>query len=170
MMITSFYDKYRMRGFDFFNYVTCPTRFWLQHKNIAGNFDENENVKIGKIIDSSSFLRNKKELIIDGLCQIDFISNKDGLEIHEIKKGNKISEPQVLQVQYYMKILKEITNENVSAYIHLVQIRKKVKISYDEEKINKTLSQMIRLIDDECPKPKRIPVCKGCSYAELCWS
>ncbi len=170
MMITSFYDKYKMKGFDFFNFATCPTRFWLQHKNIEGNFDENEHVKIGKFIDNNSFLRNKKELIIDGLCQIDFISNKNGLEIHEIKKGNKISEPQILQVQYYMKILKEITCENVNAYIHLVQARKKIKIVYDEEKINNALNRMDKLIDGECPKPKRIPICKGCSYAELCWS
>ena len=170
MMRTSFYDKYRIKGFDFFNYGTCQTRFWLQHKNIFGNFEENEHVKIGKVLDSHSFLRNKRELIIDGLCQIDFISLKQNLEIHEIKKGKSISEPQILQVQYYMKILKELTEEVVIGYIHLIQIKKKVKIEYDEAKINNTLTVMKTILDNPCPKPVKIPICKGCSYAELCWS
>ena len=170
MMRTSFYEKYRIKGSDFFNYATCQTRFWLQHKNILGNFEENEHVKIGKVLDSHSFLRNKKELIIDGLCQIDFISLKQNLEIHEIKKGKSISEPQILQVQYYMKILKELTEEEVIGYIHLIQIKKKIRIEYDEVKINNTLSVMKTVLDNPCPKPVKIPICKGCSYAELCWS
>ena len=170
MMTTSFYDKYKIKGFDFFNFATCKTRFWLQHKNIAGNFSDNEHVQIGKILDSYSFQRNKRELIIDGLCQIDFISQHDKLEIHEIKKGKEISGPQILQVQYYMKILKELTEVDVLAYVHLVQVKKKIQVEYDEDNVNKSLEEMINLLDQKCPEPKRIPICKGCSYAEMCWS
>jgi len=170
MMTTSFYDKYKIKGDDFYNYGTCKTRFWLQHKNISGNFEDNEHVQIGKVLDKYSFMRNKKELIIDGLCQIDFITKNNVLEIHEIKKGKSVSEPQILQVQYYMKILKELTEENVKGYIHLIQIKKKIEVEYDEEKIDKVILDMKNIIDNECPKPVRIPICKGCSYAEVCWS
>lgn len=169
-MITSSYDKYSIKGGDFFNYGTCKTRFWLQHKNIYGNFEDNEHVQIGKVLDKYSFMRNKKELIIDGVCQIDFISKNKTLEIHEIKKGKDISQPQIYQVQYYIKILKEITEEPVRGYIHLVQVRKKVEVNYDEDAIDKIIADMKNIIDSECPKPARIPICKGCSYAEMCWS
>lgn len=170
MMTTSFYDKYKIRGLDFFNFATCKTRFWLQHKNIAGNFSENEHVQTGKILDSYSFQRNKRELIIDGVCQIDFISQHDKLEIHEIKKGKEISEPQILQVQYYMKILKELTEQEVLAYIHLVQVKKKIQVEYNEDILDRAIEEMLYLLDKKCPEPKRIPVCKGCSYAEMCWA
>lgn len=170
MTITYSYDNYRIKGEDFFNYYTCKTRFWLQHKNISGDFSNNEHIKIGKFLDSYSFLKNKKELIIDGVCQLDFIKKTDKLEIHEIKKGKNISEPQIMQVEYYIKILKELTDMEVVGYIHLVQIRKKFQIEYDENKINITLQEMTKILDGNCPKPLKIPVCKGCSYMEICWS
>lgn len=170
MMTTYSYKKYNIKGLDFFNFATCNTRFWLQHKNIYGNFSENEHVQVGKVLDSYSFLRNKKELIIDGICQIDFISKNNVLEIHEIKKGKSISEPQILQVQYYMKILSEITEQEVVGFIHLVQVRKKIKVEQNSEKVDAKILEMNRILDGACPKPVKIPVCKGCSYQELCWS
>ena len=75
-----------------------------------------------------------------------------------------------MQVQYYMKILKELTEQDVLAYIHLVQVKKKVQVKYNENVLNRAIEEMINLLDEKCPEPKRIPVCKGCSYAEMCWA
>lgn len=65
----------------------------------------NENVKLGKILDESSYIRENKHIEIDGTINIDFIH--DYKVLHEVKKSRKIEEAGIWQVKYYLYYLKQ---------------------------------------------------------------
>lgn len=159
------------RGSDIFNYYSCKTRFWLARKNISGDYSNSDHIQIGKLLDSETFKRNKKSVIIDGQCQIDFVQQGDSLEVHEIKKGRYASKPQIMQVKYYMHILNALTGEKIRGFIHLPQVRKKIAVDPDDDgELSYALNDMENISNGPCPKPEAIPIFKGCSFREICWS
>ncbi len=170
MMILLFDEKFRISGESFFDYFSCKTRLWMESRNIDGDFDSNEHIKLGKFIDESTFKREKHTLQIPGICSIDFIKTDTGfLEIHEVKKGKKVSKPQIMQTMYYIYILNEITGKECVGFLHLPEARKKIEIKLNEELIRGSLQEISEVINNDCPKPEIKAICRGCSYNHMCW-
>ena len=168
-MIASLSDIGGIKGEYLFHYYSCHTRLWLYHRNVSGNAS-NEHMKIGDFIDGKSFQRDRKRLIIDNVCAIDFIREKDSFEVHEIKKGKSRNEAQEMQVLFYMYVLKRILNGEIKGFIHYPQVRKVREVYPDYNKVTSAIDKIKSIINGECPRPVRIPICHGCSYAEVCWS
>lgn len=170
MLTTLFSDNYEgIAGYHFFHYGSCPTRLWLFHRNVEVGLD-NDHIRIGKHLDEITHIRNKKRLVIPGLCSIDYLEKGDSLEIHEIKKGDKISDAHKYQVLYYLEVVSDITGMKIKGFIHYPTVKKVVEVERNTELIEKTYHEIYSLISGPCPSPERIPICRGCSYAEMCWA
>ena len=85
-------------------YFICKTKLWLFSHNIQLE-DEHENVKLGKFLHETSFKR-EKDFLIDNLINVDFIKITDSVEIHEVKKSQKMNLANEYQLLYYMFYLK----------------------------------------------------------------
>ena len=85
-------------------YFVCKKKLWYFINNITME-QESELVGIGKLIDETSYRREKKHILIDENISVDFL--KDWKVVHEVKKSRKIEEASEWQLKYYIWLLKE---------------------------------------------------------------
>jgi CRISPR-associated exonuclease Cas4 len=134
---------------------------------------ESELVSMGKLLHSKSYKEEKKEYTIDNLISIDFIKKSDYLELHEVKKSNKMEKSHEYQLLYYMYYLKhEKGIENIKGIINYPKIRKKVAIVLDESKereLMDIIENIGNIINNDSPKPSKMKICRKCAYYEFCW-
>lgn len=90
-------------GIMVYYYKICHKRLWYMRKGLDME-QESELVSIGKMIDESSYSREKKHIMIDNIINIDFL--KDWDVIHEVKKSDKLEEASILQIKYYIYVLR----------------------------------------------------------------
>ena len=153
-------------------YFICKTKLWLFSHNIQLE-DESENVKLGKILHEDSYKR-EKEFLIDNLINVDFIKLTDCVEIHEVKKTQKMEKSHVYQLLYYMYYLKnEKDIENIKGFLDYPKNRKKTEVfltNEDEIKLLKIIEDIHKINVNEMPKPKKSKICRKCAYFEFCFS
>ncbi len=159
----------RIGGYHFFHYGSCKTRLWLYHRNVEVGMD-NDHIRMGKYLDETTLSRGKKNLTISGLCAIDYILEGDRLEVHEIKKGRVAAESHRLQVLFYLELVYELLDMEPIGYIHYPEIRQVIAVERDPQQVDMAFNQIVQIVNNECPKPVSIPICRGCSYQEMCWA
>ena len=153
-------------------YFICKTKLWLFSHNIQLEH-ESENVKLGKILHEDSFKR-EKDFLIDNLINVDFIKITDCVEIHEVKKTQKMDlshEYQLLYYMHYLKNEKDITN--IKGFLDYPKSRKKKEIfltSKKEEELIKIIEDIKNINSNNMPKPIKSRICKKCAYFEFCFS
>ena len=64
-------------------YFICERKLWYFINEISME-QNNELVSIGKILDETTYTREKKNIMIDNTINVDFIKN--GAILHEVKK------------------------------------------------------------------------------------
>lgn len=133
---------------------------------------ENENVKIGKIIDETTYAQEEKHITIDNVVNIDFIRQK-GI-VHEIKKSRKIEEAGIWQVKYYLYYLKCKGLSGIKAKIDYPLLRQTldIELSEDDEEKIKNILQEIEVITGGAIPPladEKIRICRSCAYHDLCY-
>lgn len=121
-----------------------------------------ENVQLGKLLDESSYNRDKGQVMIDETVNIDFI--KDWKVLHEVKKSKAIEEAGIWQLKYYMYFLKQkgiIIEKGVVDYPKLRQRETIFLTTEDERKIEKILVD-IEITTSSLKPPTMIdkPLCK----------
>ncbi|MFW6015962.1 MAG: CRISPR-associated protein Cas4, partial [bacterium] len=89
-------------GVMIYYYFICKKKLWYFYKNLNME-QENELVKIGKLIDETSYSREKKNILIDNI-NVDFLNQWK--VIHEVKKSRKIEKASIWQIKYYIYILR----------------------------------------------------------------
>lgn len=111
-------------GIMIYYYFICQRKLWYFLNEI--NMEQNsELVSIGKIIDETTYSREKKGILIDNTINVDFIRN--GAVLHEIKKTKSIEEAGIWQIKYYMYYLEKRGVKSVQAQIDYPLIRKTKK-------------------------------------------
>ena len=151
-------------------YFICKRKLWYFIHEI--NMEQNsELVSIGKLLDETSYTREKKSILIDGTINIDFIKNKAVL--HEVKKTKAIEEAGIWQVKYYMYYLEKRGVENVRAKIDFPLLRESREINL-EDNDREILENVIKSIEDIKiqEKPAELihsKICKKCAYYDLCY-
>lgn len=147
----------------------CNRKLWLFSHNITMEHNS-ENVSIGKEIDSNSYSRQEKHLMIDGTVNIDFI--KDGI-VYEIKKSSKQKAMAVNQIKYYLYTLKQkgITAPKGILCIPEERQREEVYLSDEDiEFIEKRLMEIQDILNNtKMPEVIQVKACKSCSYHDLCY-
>ncbi len=161
-----------IRGVEVYYYEVCPTKLWLFSKGLSREY-ESQLVVLGKILHEKHFKRRLKNVLLDEMVSIDFISYGDRILIHEVKRSDVLEEADRLQVQYYILHLLSKGVEKVYGVIHYPKRKRKVKVWLDKEGF-KRLKDALRKIEeikssDEMPTPKWKKICSKCSYFEFCW-
>lgn len=157
-------------GIMIYYYFVCKRRLWYFINQI--NMEQNsELVQIGKIIDETTYTKEKKQILIDNTINIDFIKN--GAVLHEVKKTKSIEEAGIWQIKYYMYYLENKGVENVKAKIDFPLLRESKEIILEDDD-RKVLDNIITNIEEiaRMEKPLDIinsKICKKCSYFDLCY-
>ena len=150
-------------------YFLCKRKLWLFNKGISLEH-ENENVQIGKIIDETSYIKERKHILLDDSINIDYI--KDGI-VYEIKKSNKEKQMAVNQIKYYLYILNKNNFENTKGILNIPKERVTEEVILTQEdavNIEDNLQQIKKILNQEkAPQTINKPACKSCAYFEFCY-
>lgn len=162
-----------VRGTQVNYYFVCRTKLWLFSHGIQME-RESDLVALGFLLHEYSYEGREKNVIIDDLIAVDFMQNGEVLEIHEVKKSDKMEKAHEMQTLYYLYFLKKRKGiERVKAVISYPKLRKKKELSLDkqaEKELEKVLEDIKRVVRGWLPKPERKPICRRCAYYELCFS
>lgn len=162
--------KVKITGVMIYYYFICSRKLWYFINEI--NMEQNsELVSLGKILDETSYIREKKEILIDNTINIDFIN--DGAVLHEVKKTKAIEEAGIWQIKYYMYYLQQRGITKVQAEIDFPLLRETKEITLEKEDIE-ILEKVIKNIEEiaKQEKPPQIlenKICKKCAYFDLCY-
>ena len=156
-------------GMLFEYYHICRRKVWYTANGISLEA-ENEDVQIGKLIDSGSYDREKKHIMIDDRACIDFMRDST---VYEIKKSSAQKESAIAQIKYYLYVLRqkgvEVTGE---LRVPAEKYTEKVELgAEDVQSIEEELLAIEELITSE-NAPERIAntgVCRKCAFYELCY-
>ncbi|WP_448588273.1 CRISPR-associated protein Cas4 [Thermocrinis sp.] len=162
----------KFKGTQVAYYVICPRKLWLFTKGITME-KESEYVKLGKILDETSFGREREESFPYEPVNIDFFTDEEGLVIHEVKHSPALEEAHLLQVKYYMYYLKKKGIKVSHAILHYPRSKVLKEVFFepeDEKVIEDALRNMEKIINLQSP-PELIkkPYCKKCAYWEFCY-
>ena len=151
-------------------YFICKRKLWYFINEI--HMEQNsELVAMGKILDETSYTREKKSILIDNQINIDFIAN--GAVLHEVKKTKAIQEAGEWQIKYYMYYLEKRGVKNIEAKMDypLIKQTKEVMLIEKDREILEEAEKEIELIaqSKEIPKKLNAKMCKKCSYYDLCY-
>lgn len=151
-------------------YFICKRKLWY-FKNDVNMEHTSELVGMGKLIDESSYNRERKNILIDETINVDFL--KEWKIIHEVKKSRKLDEAAKWQLKYYIWVLRNKGVEIEKGILDYPLLRKREEIlltRVDEEELMEVLQQIQYIINMDLP-PGVInkAFCKKCSYYELCY-
>ena len=152
----------------------CERQTWLfAHGLDFENITPNDHVIIGKLIDETSFSREKRRRIILEDSVIDFIRYNKEIIVHEVKKSMSFKEVHAWQVKYYIYLLRKHGLNARIGIIHYPKYKRKIEITYtegDEKEIEKSLKKLDCILEHSIPPPPiNKPCCKKCSYYEFCY-
>lgn len=74
----------KITGMLIYYFFVCKKKLWYFSHKITME-SKNEDVLLGKLLDTNSYKKNEKHINIDNIINIDFIKNSK--ELHEIKKN-----------------------------------------------------------------------------------
>lgn len=151
-------------------FFVCQRKLWFFSKDLNMENDS-DLVGMGKLIDETSYSREKKNIMIDESINIDFL--KDWKVIHEVKKSRKLDEASKWQLKYYMWLLNENGVNIQKGILDYPLLRKREEIFLNEDdkarlqSIVKEIKDIISL--DIPPEINNKSICKKCAYYELCY-
>ena len=152
----------------------CPRQAWLMSRNLTAD-QHTAFLEIGRLISETSFLKEKKEIFLaDMHAKIDMITKKDGdLFVCEIKKSSRTLNTGILQLKYYLYLLKE-KGLNYKGIIKIPKERKSMEIELTDKDIS-IIEEKLKLSTDILaketpPKAKRLNICPKCAHFEFCWA
>lgn len=160
----------QITGLMVYYYFVCKRKLWYFVNKI--NMEQNsELVSMGKILDETSYQREKKSILIDNQINIDFIQN--GAILHEVKKTKAIEEAGEWQIKYYMYYLEQKGVKNIEAkvdYPLLKQTKEVFLTEEDRELLQKAIKDIKEIVkSDKIPSKLDTKICKKCAYYDLCY-
>lgn len=164
--------EFQITGTLIWYYYICKREVWLMARHLVPD-QEDENLKIGKLIGENSYSRDKKEINL-GNAKIDLIRTENGqLIVGEVKKTSRFIESASQQLLFYLLQLNEM---GIEAKGELMIPEEKQKYSIELTTENKAelieaIEDIKRIINNDYPPPAaKIRYCRSCAYNEFCWS
>lgn len=163
-------DAVPVRGTEVAYYAVCPRKCWL-FLHALEQERGSDLVALGRLTDETMFSREKERSVdIGGFARLDFTTQ--GI-VHEVKHGPSMRKAHVLQVAYYLSLLKERGVET-KGVLHYPHQRRKETVELTpalEQELRQVLVGIARLRQSETPPRalRRTSVCRSCAYDELCW-
>ena len=157
-------------GIMIYYYIVCKRKLWYFYHDIQME-QNNEDVLIGKVLDTETYKREKKHINIDNVINIDFIKSKR--IIHEVKKSKKIEEASITQVKYYLYFLKKKGIDDIKGKIDYPLLKKSINVELndeDEKYLEEIMSEIEKIVDKKRPpEMKRSKICSKCAYHDICF-
>lgn len=155
------------------NYLyICERKLWFFQNHLEMEHTS-EYIALGQLLHEDTYPREKRrEWLIDGRVRIDFV-DKDGI-LHDIKSGPAMETAHVMQLCYYLYLLKQKGVTERKGVINYPRQRRttEVELTADRERELETAIEQVTQIA-ALPTPPHadyMKICKSCSYQELCWS
>lgn len=159
----------KITGLMIYYYFVCKRKLRYSCQNISME-SENENVSVGKFVDESYYIKNRKHIMINNEINLDFIENSN--TIHEIKKSRKIEKASIWQVKYYLCYLKKHNINNLDAKIDYPLLKKTIEVELTEEEeitLDNCIEDIKRIVSCEFPPEFELKnICKSCAFEDLC--
>lgn len=159
-----------IRGIEVNYCVVCPRKCWLfihRLEHEAGS----DLVALGRLLHDTTFRRREqRDVDIEGFARLDFTS--EGI-VHEVKHGAGQHRAHVLQVAYYLWLLRERGIET-QGVVHYPRQRRREVVRLDaglESELRDVFRriQEIRALSRPPVVARRMALCNSCAYEEFCW-
>lgn len=161
-------DK-NITGMHIYYYFVCLRKLWYFSNELSFE-NENENVRIGRIVDETSYKNEKKHIVIDNTINIDYISEHRIL--HEVKKSRKIEEAGIWQIKYYLYYLKNRGVKDLKGKIDYPLLKQSICIQLtaeDEIRFGEIIMEIDDIISSNFPPySDKKEFCKSCAYYDFC--
>lgn len=163
-------EEQRITGIMVYYAFVCKRKLWYFCHEI--NMEQtNENVKLGSLLDETSYGRETKHININQTINIDFMRERN--VIHEVKKSRKVEEASIWQVKYYLFYLKERGIDGLTGKIDYPLLKKSVIVTLseeDEQKMREVLEEIKEIQKQELPPAlQKKSICKACAFFDLCY-
>ena len=160
----------KVTGVMVYYYCVCKRRLWFFANDISME-STSELVGIGKLVDETSYSREKKHILVDESINIDFLQKWK--VVHEVKKSRKMDEAAKWQLKDYLWILKNKGLDVEKGVLDYPLLRKREEIILskdDEQKFEVIVEDIQQIIEGRRPpEAVRKGFCKKCSYYEFCF-
>ncbi len=164
------FEALRVGGVKVNYFFVCHRKLWLYSKNLSmeGGSDQ---VTLGRLLHDRAYrYERKREIMIDNLIKIDLAER--GV-IHEVKYSRKMEVAHRWQLLYYLYYLKQLGVESLKGEINYPRSRRREEVELDTETERRMPEILTRIKGVELlPQPPGAsfsPICRACSYGELCW-
>ncbi|MEM4159322.1 MAG: CRISPR-associated protein Cas4 [Candidatus Anstonellales archaeon] len=152
----------------------CKRKLWFYIKGLRME-SRSDLVALGRIIDQQYYVRYKDEdEYSQDFIRTDFLTNTEGVVVHEVKKTDTLVEEQSWQVKYYLYVLKRRGVDIKYGILHYPEKRRKINVyltEQDEKIIQEMLEEIQNISKMEIPPPiESKSYCGQCAYFELCWA
>jgi len=169
-------------------YHLCHRKMWL-HYNAIRMEHTSEVVYEGKLIGEESYLQraDKNQEVEISLpymlsrphlgevmltAKIDFFDAQRGI-VHENKKSAAKEWAHVVQVQFYMYLLRKNGVTLSYGLIEYPKLRQTERVNLDEadeQNVEKWIEGIAAiLVQEQCPPKLPVSKCRACSYFDFCW-
>jgi CRISPR-associated exonuclease Cas4 len=162
----------RITGTFIQSYFICHRQLWLMSRQLIPD-QEHPYLEIGRIIDESSYARDKKRINFENVV-LDFVrSGEEELVIGEIKKSSRAEKSASMQLAYYLYRLKK-AGIRARGILSFPGERKRTAIELTpelEKELEVIFAKILEIIQLEKPPPfKKVGYCKHCGHKEFCHS
>lgn len=154
------------------SYTICKRQVWLMARQIVPD-QEHPYIEIGRLIDESSYRRDRKKIHFENII-IDLVrTDKYNLLIGEVKKSSRALESARMQLLFYLYKLKQ---HGIMAKGQLLfpeeKRREVVELTEETEaEVTNAIKEITEIVQkDKPPGFVKIPYCKNCGYKEFCMS
>lgn len=159
-----------LTGTEFNYYHICHRKLWLFSRGIQME-QTSDAVFMGKTIHEHSYMRERKEMLIDGAIKIDFM---DEGAVHEVKKSNKMEESHIGQVLFYVYCLRQKGVDIRKGVINYPKQRRTTEVELTPEKEDEIAEAIGKIQEIEAlerpPGVLNSKICKKCGYEDFCYS
>lgn len=166
----------RVGGMEVHYYILCPRKLWwyvhgMQQEHSGGTAGS-ESVEMGKLLHETSYPdKTRKDVLIDDLIRLDFT---EGGAVHEVKKSKSALKATQFQLLYYLYYLKREKGIHTKGVIDFPKLKQKQELELTPEyetEVEKILVgiQEVRAMPTPPTVENPMPICRKCSYEELCW-
>lgn len=153
-------------------FLICPRQVWLMSRQVCPD-EDHELLQIGRLIQSQSYARERKEVHIEHLA-LDLVRRAGkNFVVAEVKKSSRAAEAARMQLAFYLYELKQMGLE-AEGELLFPEERTRQKVVLDEALIEEveSLKRKIAILVGQPlpPPPERVKFCSKCAYAEFCWA
>lgn len=130
---------------------------------------ESELVSLGKLIDDTTYSREKHDFMIEDIANIDYLKKNT---VYEVKKSDRQLDSAVAQVKFYLYQLYIRGFKDIKGQINFPLQKKTREVVLMEEDIRdipKIIEDIQRIMEAPHPFPvSDSRICRSCAYYDLC--